>query len=91
MVGTYDLEVYASEKIFFTQLPEAFTRTIAGVLLLMIDTDGDYDDGDDDDDGGGGDDDDNHDDDTDGGDDDDDDDDYHYYSYKVYFIDVWLD
>ena len=76
MVGTYDLEVYASEKIFFTQLPEAFTRTIAGVLLLMIDTDGDDDD----------------DDDTDGGDDDDDDDDdYHYYSYIVYFIDVWLD
>jgi hypothetical protein len=36
VVGAYDLEVYASEKIFFTQLPEAFTRTIAGVLLLMI-------------------------------------------------------
>ena len=49
MVGTYDLEVYASEKIFFTQLPEAFTRTIAGVLLLMIDTDGDDDNDDDDD------------------------------------------
>jgi len=49
VVGTYDLEVYASEKIFFTQLPEAFTRTIAGVLLLMIDTDGDDDNDDDDD------------------------------------------